>query len=315
MTSEVGVMSKAIDNIKGVYIVKPVRPTWLQGLDQNHSGAVMFDYAVYSYAVERHHKTGLAVTGLTDQEARELESEMNLPTNSLSPYNLKPVGNSPGSFSWGSFYIKIPKEGLVIDASRSAIEKLQIKVLMAGTKVAKNSLEYKLNPSLYDLIIVSEEVEASASKNVLDIKKKAFAMYSTMSITDMINFLSVFEEGKYKVSNSASPTFIDSEVGKIADTQPDKFVETLESPYYKTMVFLFKCMNANLLYKQGPKYVTASGDLVGNTLLEAVTNLQSPDYQPLKISLTAKLEGRGNTEPKVKETKKSNDSTDSSGNA
>lgn len=315
MTSEVEKSKRAIDDITGIYIVKPIRSTWLKGIDPNHSGAVMFDYAVYSHAVERHYQTGLAVTGLTDVEARELESEMNLPLNSLSPYNLSVSDKAPGKFSWGSFSIKIPKEGLVIDASRSALEKLQIKVLMAGSKVAKNTLEYELNPSLYDLIIISQEAEAKAKKNELDIKKKAYAAYSKMSLTEMIDFLSVYEEGKFKVSASATPTFIDAELGKIVDTQPEKFIATLESPYFKSMLFLFKCVNANLIYKQGPKYVTSSGDLLGNSLLEAVTNLQSNDYQPIKISLLSKLEGRDTVEPKVKEPKKSNDSTDASRNA
>ncbi len=298
MTSEVEKKVRAIDSIQGIYIVKPVRKTWLADKNPNHSGAIMFDYAIYSYAAERHHETGLVITGLTDQEAREIEQEMGIPVNSLSPYNFRNVDKEKTPFSWGTFSIKIPKEGLVIDASRSAREKLILKVLQAGTKVAKSTLEYELSPTLYDLVIISSESEAKATKDIIDHKKKAYTAFNKMTLQDMIDFLSVYEEGKYKVSNDATATFIESEIGKIVDKQPEKFLETFTSGYFKTMVFLFKCKNANLVHKQGPKYITATGEVIGHTLLEAIKNLQSTDYQGLKIGLMTKLENR-DIEPTV----------------
>jgi hypothetical protein len=295
MESEVGKTStkKAIDEITGVYTIKPVRLTYLREVDKNHNGAVLFDRAVISYSAERHPKTGLVNTGLTDQEARELEIEMHYKVGALSPYNMKEPERNSGDFSWATFTIKIPKEGLVIDAGRSAREKLMYKVLAAGSRVATSTMDLAVNPVKYDLVMTSSEVEAKSLKDKTAIKRKAYSELSKMSITDQMDFLSVYDEGRHKVSKDATPDFIEAEVGKIVDGFPEKFIETLASDHYKTMIFLFKCINAQLIYKQGPKYIlSAGGDILGNSLLEAVTNLKSDDYQPVKISLLSKLETR-----------------------
>ena len=67
----------------------------------------------------------------------------------------------------------------------------------------------------------------------------------------------------------------------------------LKRSNYKTHIFLSKCVNAQLVYKQGSKYVLANGgDLLGNTLTETLDNLQSDDYNNVKVSLLSKLESR-----------------------
>jgi hypothetical protein len=287
------VMEKAIDKITGIYVVRPVRSTYLREYQKDHNGAIMFDRAIYSYAAERDPKTGLIVTGLTKQEAEELEIEMNLKPGSLSPYNMKEPVKGTGDFSWATFFIKIPKEGLVINADSSAKEKLYLKVLQAGSRVAKSTLDMAVNSVKYDLLLVSTEGEAKIAKDKTSLKKKAFGELSKMSINDMMDFLSVFNEGRARVTKDSTPDFIEAEIGKIVDTQPAEFLETLESEYYKTYIFLFKCVAAQLIYKQGPKFVLAAGgDLVGNSVLEAVKNLNSDDYQAIKIGLLAKLESR-----------------------
>jgi hypothetical protein len=290
MESEVG---RVIDKITGVYTIKPIKQSYIASYNKEHNGAVMFDRAVYSYSAERHPKTGLIITGLTDDEARELEQAMHLKVGALSPYNMQEPPKGSKEFSWATFFIKIPKEGLVIDAGRSAMEKLMYKVLAAGSRVATSTLDVAVNPVKYDLVMTSSEVEAKTVKNKTAIKKKAFSELSKMSLSEMIDFLSVYEEGRHKVSKDASSDFIEAEVGKIVDNTPDKFLETVESDHYKTAIFLFKCVNAQLVYKQGTKYMLAgSGDLLGNTYMDTIKNLQSDDYNGVKISLLSKLETR-----------------------
>lgn len=287
------VVERAIDAIVGVYVVKPVRKTYLSQYAKDHNGAIMFDKAVYSYAVERDPNTGLVVTGLTDREARELEEAMGYKQGALSPYNFKVPHKDSSDFSWATFSIKIPKEGLVINAGNSAKEKLMTKVLSAGSRVACSTAELKSDPSRYELLMTSSEDEAKIVKDIQSLKKRAYAKFSEMSISDMMEFLSVYSEGKNKVSKDATPDFIEAEVGKIVDGEPSKFLETVESSYYKEYIFLFKCVNAQLVYKQGTKYILSDGgDVLGNSLLDAIRNLKSDDYQSTKIGLISKLESR-----------------------
>lgn len=287
--------ARLIDSITGIYIVKPIKKTYLNDLDKNHNGAIMFDRAVYSYAVERDSKTGLVITGLTELEAREFEQSMGLKTGSLSPYNMKIVDRDSGEFSWVNFFIKIPKEGLVINASRSDKDKLYLKLLQAGSRVAKSTFDLAngVNSVYYELILTSVEEEAKVTKRIQNIKKTAYAEASKMSINDWIDFLASFEEGRHKVSKDHSPDVIEARLFEIVDKQPDKFLETINDPHYKTKIFLFKCISAQLIYKQGSKFILANGgDIIGNSLQEAIINLQSDDYNSVKVSLLAKLESR-----------------------
>lgn len=290
MVSEVG---KAIDNITGVYIAKPIKTTYLKEYDKKHNGAVMFDRAVYSYVAERDPNTGLINTGLTKEEAEELEKEMHFKAGSLSPYNMRLPEKNSGDFSWATFSIKIPKEGLVINTSNSAKEKLLFKVLSVGSRVANSTLELAVNPVKYDILLTSTEKEAILSKDKATVKKKAFALFSAMSLNDMIDFLSIYNDGRHGISKDSTPDFIEAEVAKIVDSEPTKFIETMESPYFDSMIFLNKCIKANLVYKQGPKYIISEGgDILGETYSKALENLQSEDYQSVKIGLISKLEAR-----------------------
>lgn len=312
MESEVRTEKEILSEITGTFVVKPVKTTYLANIDKTHNGAVLFDRAIFSYAAERDPFTGLVNTGLTEEEARALESALNYTPKSLHPNNMKTKVQN-GEFSWAHFSIKIPKEGLVINADRSARDKLYLKVLQAGSKVAKSSAELASDPMKYELVLVSEESEKKAKHSDVALKRKAFSKFSEMTIQDMVDFLDVYEEGMYKVGLESTPEFIEGEVGKIVDSKPQSYLDTVESSYYKTMVFLFKCLRANLIYKQGTKYMLIEGDVLGESLLEAVKNLESDDYNNVKLSLMTKLQSKDDmptkTAPKKKVTKKKDDST------
>jgi len=308
-------MEGVLDKIVGVFVCKPAKKTYLSNIDHTHSGAVLFDKAVFSYAAERDPFTGLVNTGLTKEEARALEEALNYEPNSLHPNNMKTIVKN-GEFSWAHFFIKIPKEGLVIDAKRSPKDKLILRVLQAGSRVAKTTAELADDPMKYELVLVSEESEKKVAHGGLATKRKAFSRFNEMTIQDMIDFLDVYQEGMYKVGLESTPDFIEGEVGKVVDAAPEKFLDTLQSAYYKTTIFLFKCLRSNIIYKQGTKYMLVEGDVLGGSLLEAVRNLEDPDYNNVKLSLITKLDAKNEIPIKknvVKTKAKSKD--DSSGDA
>ena len=99
-----------------------------------------------------------------------------------------------------------------------------------------------------------------------------------------------FEEGKFKVGKSSSPDFINSVLGKIVDSSPEKFLDTLNNPYYKTISFLQDCIQAGLIRKSGTVYSLAGGDKIGDSFLNTIENLHSSEYNEVKVSLKHKLE-------------------------
>lgn len=272
---------RAIDNIKGKFILKPTRKTWLANLDPQHDGAVMFSRTFASISPERDAATGLVKTGLTDQMARELEIAMNLGQGTLSQYN---------NAYWGSHKINVsvPSEGAVIDCDRSALDKLRYCYLKVSSKVATSMVEALENP-LYEFVLTSEEAENKNDSEKFMVKKNAYKKLESMNIETQMDFLSVYKQNKYKVTKTSTVDFVTAAIGKVVEEDPKGFLELVEDPNFKDYVFLKKCMSAGLLRQNGTSYVTLGGDVLGNNLEQAVYNLRQPEYNTVKISLLAKL--------------------------
>lgn len=272
---------REIDNITGKWILKPTRKTWLYNLDPNHDGAVMFSRTFASISPERDGATGLIKTGLTDQMARELEREMNLASGTLSQYNKN---------YWGShtLNISVPSEGVVLDCSRSAIDKLRYCYLRVCTKVANNVVEALENP-LYEYVLTSEEMENKTDSEKFLIKKNAYKKLESLNLETQMDFLMVYKQNSYKVTKTSTVDFITAAMGKILEEDPKGFMELIEDPNFKDYVFLRKCLSAGLLRQNGPAYSTLGGDILGNSLDQAVYNLRTPEYNHIKVSLLAKL--------------------------
>lgn len=275
--------TKAIDKLTGTYLIRPVKSTWLKGLDPKHDGAVVLSKANHWLSPERENRPpGLIKTGLTDQMARELELEMGLKPMELSAYS-----------KWWDVnfkvYPRIPKEGLELNLDANATNKLIYCYAKVMSKVALSEADAAENP-LVDYVLTSKEVEADYNNKKAEIKTKAVQRYAEMSLNEQMDFLKVFEEGRYRVTKSASPNFITSTIFKIVDERPDDFMDLVENPDFKTMVFIQDCVAIGALKKEGPKYRINGGDIIGNSLLDTIGNLQKPEYNEAKLSLKTKLD-------------------------
>ena len=273
---------REIDGIKGKWILKPTKKTWLYNLDPNHDGAVMFSRTFASICPERDAATGLVKTGLSEQAARELEREMNLSQGTLSQYNKN---------YWGShsLNISVPSEGVVLDCDRSALDKLRYSYLRVCSKVANNAVEAMENP-LYEYVLTSEEAENKTDSEKFLIKKNAYKKLETLNLETQMDFLLVYKQNKYKVTKTSTVDFIASAMGKVLEEDPKGFLELIDDPNFKDYVFLRKCLSNGILRQNGPTYVTLGGDVLGNSLEQAVQNLRTPEYNHIKISLLAKLD-------------------------
>ena len=121
-------------------------------------------------------------------------------------------------------------------------------------------------------------------------KVNAKKKMSQMSLNEQIDFLRVYDEGKYKVSKAATADFVVATLGKIVDEQPQKFLDLVSNPDYKVLVFIQECLQAGVMKKTGPKYYVSGGDMIGASLVETINNLQDPTYNEVKISLKAKID-------------------------
>jgi len=271
----------AKSRLTGKYMLKPVRKTWLEQIDNKHDGLHIFSGAEIWISPELDN-VGLVKTGLTDQEARELEIKMGMKTMALSPYSKETWANP-------KIYAKVPQSGVVIDCDRSELDKIRYAYLSVCDKVALSYEDANEDPRK-EFVLSNQEVEASYDSKRVMIKVDAMKKFTAMSFNEQIDFLRIYEEGKFKVSKSATPDFVVATLGKIVDEQPQKFLDLVNNPDYKTLVFIQECLQAGVMKKNGPKYYISGGDLIGNSLTETVANLQDPSYSQVKVSLKAKID-------------------------
>lgn len=268
----------------GTYLFKPIRKTWLANMDPKHDGAVVFEKAVHYVSPERDAQTGLIKTGISDAEARQLESMMGLKPMEMSPYN---------SAFWGDFknHVKTTKEGVTIIPQRSAKDMFQYLYLKASKKVAMSFTDAENDP-LCEYVLTSTEVEAKEVSNNFKVKMVAMQKLGKMTFEEQMNFLKVWEEGKNKVTVSSSPDFVLSSIGKVVEANPTGFIELLENPNYTTMVLVQDAVQAGLIKKIGTSHMLLGGDRIGFTYLDTINNLQKDEFQEVKISLLAKLNAK-----------------------
>lgn len=269
-----------LEKIRGLYIVRPTRRTWLSGMSGNKDGRDLHEGTYTRLCTELHPTSGVHITGLTKAQQVAFEEEMTLPAGTLSPYN---------DTYWSRFTIDIPTEGLILNCDRDIKNKLILCVLKASTKVANSLAEASLK-SYTEFVISSTEVEKTAEANALKVRTMAYAKLATMSTQERMDYLKVFEEGKYSVNKSANADFIDAAIGNIIERSPKAFLEVFDNPYYKEAIFLKSCLEIKAVQKQGQKYYINGGEKIGDSYLNTLMNLASADYEEAKISLLGKIQ-------------------------
>ncbi len=275
-----------LQKITGKYMVKRYKKVYLEHMFSKEEDAkVLFskpeDVWQPPMAGEK-----LVLTGLNKAQQEEFEKELNLSPGTLAAFNVA---------YWQRHFLKIKRDGgTSLDCDSNIMDKLNYCLILAESrtgmpKFSMSRIEAELNP-FCEFIVESAEKEAVQKNKALEVKRKAFRKLEELSLQDQMDFLTVYDQGKYKASVDNKPDFILSLVGDIIEKSPAKFLETLEDPHYKEQLFLFKCIRENVITKSGAKYFTKSGDLLGNTLLEAVLNLKDPEYNHIKLELLSKLE-------------------------
>ncbi len=286
-----------LEKITGKYTVKKYRKTHLTEIDPNHDGALMFNKVHHLWTAPR--KGQNTLTGLSKAQEKAFEEAMNLAPGTLSIYNNTFWGGKDGKGDNDrikGLSFPIHRDGSELDCDNNIEHKLIYWIMKTESeldmsKFSMNLQAAALNP-FCEYVVLSADTEAQTNSAKLQLKAKAMIKAQELSLNDRIDFLNVYEEGKYKVSLDSKPDFIDEKFLTVADTQPERFLETLADPLYKQFIFLGKAYKAGVIKKQGQKYFTTDGDLIGNSATEAAVNLNTPEYNSVKLSILTKLEAQ-----------------------
>lgn len=245
-------------------------------LPDGHDGELRYTHCFEQLVVNVDTKTGLHVTGLTEEDEKYFESKMQLKEGALSRYN---------SDYWSKFKIKIPKKGKVLNLDIAA-DGLMYKVLLAHQQVANSEAEKHDSPwAEYVLTSLEQEAKANNAKNKLE--KKANKVYYNWNTDEMVDFLKVYGKNP---GSKASVDFIEDTVHNIIKDNPKAFLAIVEDPDYKMKLFIQNSVSQKVLLKEGSKYLLQGGDVLGYSLEDTIKYLSKPENQEIYVNLKNRLE-------------------------
>jgi len=217
------------------------------------------------------------ITGLTLEEEKEVEKELRLKEGEL---------NKNSDF-WKNYAVHIFDKEMLLDLD-IAKDKLDYYLLRASKKVANSIKEY--NEGLWPKAIYvmhDFEEEAKTENIAIQVRKKAWKKFATMSAEEMKQVLKLMGKKADNLSNEV----VENTLNKIIETDPEEFNRIVGIDNFKTRLLVEDLLHSNYLRKMGSKYLYAD-DVIGYNLDEAISYLNDPKNQEILITLQEKLKAK-----------------------
>ena len=228
-----------------------------------------FDY-VGSYWT----RSGSRYTGLTKEEATELEKELGLQEGTLNP----------DSTYWDTYAIKVGKKDLIINTDRPE-GKLQYLFLKKHKRVADGL--NKVSPST-DYVIINKEAEAEVANKANKIKRDAYRAMDKMTLEEMRKCLRLFGVKSDTLSNE----MIEAKLAEYIEKDPSQFIRIwVENPNKEINFIIEAALAKNILRKNRASYYFGT-DLIGNGIEDVIAYLKDKKNQDIYLSIKAELESK-----------------------
>lgn len=257
--------------------LKPTKKhSWLP---ENHDGSFRFSKTTETLTLQQDRHTKLLNTGLTEEDEKRLEKALKLEAGTLSRYNKE---------YWSGFKVEIPKDGVILAPFSSPTDEIIWRVMLVHQEVA-NSLEEKNKTGFERYVMHSEEEEVENLNKEINKKTEAFKKLGEMSESQMVDFLKVYGKNPGK---GASLDFIKAQVGRVADSEPQYFLDTVNNPSYKMIVFIKSCIEKGIIKESGGKYFRLGGEVLGYSMEQSIDYLSNRDNNEVYTLLKGQLEAQ-----------------------
>lgn len=249
--------------------------------DSNAAG--IFSEAVNIYQPEVDSVRKQLKTGLTEDDERRLEKALHLAVGTLNKYNKD---------YWGTCFIKIPKKGRVFELTNPQDE-LEYRILSQHSKFATGGLGIQDNPEA-EFYFTSDEQDAQVKNTKIKIERDAVKRFGALDFSDMVDVLKYFAlmEGKKTgtINKTSSRDFVEATLYDRVKNSPKEFLAALDNKAFKTIVFIEKCVEHNIISKSGARYSIKGGETLGVTLEATIDYLEDPHNQDVYFLLKDKLD-------------------------
>lgn len=229
-------------------------------------------------------ENGQMANFLTNEEKSYLEKALDLPENGLSIYKKDSYLNT--------LSISLNKQGTTLQLY-NPLDYMKYKMLLKyEDQICPNITDINKKQT-YRFVVVKKDDEAKATLKRVDVKKEAYKLLGKLEDdrNALRDFLMV---SNIRVSEDTSVEWMNAEVAKMVDSNPNKFVDILKDSSYPTKVLFQKAFAKGEIVRKNSQYYTKDGIALAEanqpaTLENAITYLESNVNQEYRLLLTSKV--------------------------
>lgn len=212
-------------------------------------------------------RSGSRYTGLTKEQAKDLEERMGLGEGVLDPM----------SSYWDTFAIKIGKRDLTINTDTPEGE-LQYLFLKKHKRVADGVK--KISPAT-DYVIIDSDLEATEANKINKIKREAYRAFDKLNLEDMRKCLRLFGIKADTLSNEV----VEAKLNEQIEKNPAKFMRIwVENPNKEINFVIEEALSKNIIRKNRASYYFGT-DMIGNGIEDVIAYLKDKKNQDLYLTI------------------------------
>lgn len=217
-------------------------------------------------------RSGSIYTGLTEGDAERLGKKLGLDL-------------SPNSEFWKNFYIRTADRDIIFETEDPSDE---LKYLFCKNhKRVKNSLfEHKATANF---VLINQQEEAKKDNLFGRTKRAAIREFDKMSTDEMRKCLRLFGKASENLAND----MVENRLFDIVEGDPQGFIDKwVNNSQRETQYIIERAVSMNIIRKNKRLY-TYGSDTIGQGLEDAISYLNDPKNQDVKISIKQQIEGKG----------------------
>jgi|TARA_R110001606_G_scaffold158423_2_gene302166 hypothetical protein len=211
-------------------------------------------------------------TGLTVEEEKDLEQELQMTAGTLGKY----------SEYWKDYTVILNDKDKTLTLS-SPRDFIDYKILMASNRVS-NSVNDMTDWPKAEYVLYDAEEDAKKDNLKVKSRRSAYKVFNAMTSSEMRNVLKLMG----KKAENASDTLIENTLADIIEKDPVVFNETMNMSDFKLRVFVNDLVSINGLRIRGGHYMFGDS-AIGHDLEAALLYLKDPVNQDIVLSLKQKL--------------------------
>jgi len=232
-----------------------VLPVVRQGswLGKGHDGEFMFTGTSAPLCVPRNEKTGQLINPLKPDEQAYLEKVLVKKEGDLSIYVDKKKN------FWGKYYVKLNKEETLLDLS-DPDQYIRYKVLLANKELVAPTFEDRLNVPTCRWMLVDMDHQVQTDAREAELMQSVWMEFGAIqnSHNKMRNVLKVYTNKG--VSKNSDTDFLKSEIKKIVEENPNKFIQIIKDENFDMRCFIEDSVEAGAVVKIGRNKYAVAGE-------------------------------------------------------